>query len=141
MRPIKFRGKTKLSIEELNERGIEHTDGWIIGNLIVNGDKPMIVGDLIEIDDEYIVHEQWCSVVPESVGQYTGVNDKEDTEIYDNSLVDMGNLYFVKWSKKYCGYRLYAKDGSSTALNPHHSKDYEVIGSTYEELLEGAHND
>ena len=46
MREIKFRGKTKLSNEELNEREIKHDNGWITGNLIKNGNKPMIVGFL-----------------------------------------------------------------------------------------------
>src|SRR5690625_942716 len=93
MREIKFRGKATMTIEELNCIGIHHENGWIIGNLVVNGNQPFIVGDLIEIDEEYIIHEFWASVDAESVGQYTGVEDKDGVGIYEKTFVDMGNVY------------------------------------------------
>ena len=75
MRKTKFRGKAELSIQELDEIGLVHDNGWIVGNLIVNDGSPMIVGEVIESTDEYIALERWCSVESESVGQYTGIDD------------------------------------------------------------------
>ena len=56
-REIKFRGK---DIE---------TGEWIYGNLI---GTDAIVGNLVEWDSEYFCTEYWYKVDPETVGQYTG---------------------------------------------------------------------
>lgn len=75
-----------MSIVELDERGIDHTNGWIYGNLINNGDHPYIVGDIIEATEEYIVHEHWVPVIPETVGQFTGLEDRYGIDIYEGDI-------------------------------------------------------
>lgn len=81
-----------MPIEELNEMGFEHDNGWVVGNLIQNGSEPWIVGDLVEVDDEYIVHDFWVKVHPESVGQVTGETDIKDTPIIEGDVVEF-DLY------------------------------------------------
>lgn len=90
MRLIRFRGKSKLSIEELVSMSVEHHNGWVYGNLIQNGDNPYIVGDIVDSSDEYIAHEYWIPVHPESLGQFTGLLDKDGKDIYVGSIVQYG---------------------------------------------------
>lgn len=89
MRETKFRGKSDLSIEELEEAGVPHKNGWIVGNLIGNEKLPVIVGPIVDCNDEYFNTEWWASVVPETVGQYTGQKDQSDVEIYEGDIVEI----------------------------------------------------
>lgn len=67
---IEFRGKATGSIEELEEIGIKHTNGWVYGNYV---EGFIVIGD----------REQWSDVDPKTVGQYTNLNDKNGKKIFD----------------------------------------------------------
>lgn len=58
MKDLRFTAKSELTVEELNELHIPHTNGWVTG-WYADG---YILGDIIEVDEEYIVHEWWCKV-------------------------------------------------------------------------------
>lgn len=131
MREIKFRGKVRVSTEKLNELGLEHENGWVYGNLVMYGKIPYIVGDFIEVDAEYTVNEFWVGVIPYTVGQYTGIKDEHDKEIYEGDIVKhavWGDVYEVVF-----------EDGGFYVINPHdfqtiNEYPLEVIGNTHENL-------
>lgn len=134
MREIKFRGKR-----------------------VDNGE--WIDGDYCQQDAEYVAligvwskltrSCDWIPVNEESVGQYTGLNDKTGKEIYDLDLVRVddcvcGNpidgfkdgVYKVEYCLPDCAFCLVQLDGKN-AISFNECMEYEIIGNVFDnpELL------
>lgn len=131
----KFRG---LSIDE-NNKG-----KWQYGYLIADGEQAFIINEVIEANEQYITIGSWCPVDPKTIGQSTGLFDKNGKEIFEKDILDYnGRKVIVKWHGSYASFIYEFVDelqNRTTEWQPLYLSYYkfEVIGNSPEnpELLE-----
>lgn len=129
MREILFRGKR------------EDNGEWVEGNLTVWNDGSA------SIDDEQTISSPLYAVYPSTVGQYTGLTDKNGKKIFEGDIIDTTDrLVKVVWFEGNAQFDLhfirYKDDVTTTNFKGIHMRDlkeYEVIGNIHDnpELLEG----
>ena len=124
MREILFRGKSV-------------NDGrWVFGDLSNYGDYKTIttVKDFSIIDS--------CGIIPETVGQYTGLKDLHGTRIFEADIVKVYDVYCnetVVGVVEFCDGSFRICDKDFTSYDRWMYCKVEVIGNVYDnqELLEG----
>lgn len=95
MREIKFRGK------------LSNSGKWAYGNLNINK-----VGTIIITPDETVLGT-YGRVEKETIGQYTGLQDKNGTEIYEGDIVTGTKYPFMENEKQnYIGIVVFYEDAA-----------------------------
>lgn len=127
MREILFRGKTRHG---------KWVYGWFCGktlNHMMDGTEEC--SQIIHSDTLY-----WHVVEPETVGQFTGLTDKNGTKIFEGDVIRVGgDVYFCYWDDGNCEFGIRNKKesmGIAFVICP----CLEVIGNIHDkpELLEVA---
>lgn len=128
MRDIEFRGKRTDNGE------------WVHGNLVRGCDEKYAY--IVEFGNRELCRN-YVNVNPDTVGQYTGLKDKNGTKIFEGDIVRR------VWLGKMSIYQIVYDNGLASFIGQagikfttfdYDSTEFEVVGNIYDNKLEGFTN-
>jgi uncharacterized phage protein (TIGR01671 family) len=137
MREIKFRGKR-----------IDNGE-WVCGYYFIEErdiEDGIIWRDIPQIQQRYGDHFQYFDVDPATIGQYTGLKDKNGTEIFEGDICNCREYECfgkIEWNEDNAGFYFYVVvegGGFDEERLYEYADELEVIGNIHDnpELLGGA---
>ena len=128
---------------EILFRGRLLDNGKLVEGSLIGED--VIVGKIVDFEDDYFTTEFWYKVYTETVGQFTGITDINDIKIFEGDIAKYYNPYskqwythIVKWDKMFASFGFFTEDSEWCKENDWLKIEcIEVIGNIYDnkELL------
>ena len=109
------------------------------GEWITDSETYIRDGDGIWLSDDNL---NVVTVIPETVGQYTGLTDKNGTKIFEGDIVSLRKCNELIYKVVYDNFRFELHNKNDTAcyvLSIYKSKDFEIIGNIHDnpDILKG----
>jgi len=141
MREIFYRGQTRRYGEKIRMNGEKVPSNWVYGGICQGkGDFSIIYGSMdVERENPTEKHV----VYTDTIGQYTGLTDKNGTKVFEGDIVklfykDGFEIGLIGWSNIDFRYKFASPDGTAYGFDV--TDVFEVVGNIHDnpELLGGA---
>lgn len=101
------------------------------GELVV-GNSVLFFKDTTKIYGE-LTYWREIEVIPETVGQYTGLTDKNGEKIFEGDIIAKGfERYEVKWNAEQMRWGIYSDNYEVAGFTKFSEPYFEVIGNLYD---------
>ena len=110
---------------------------WVVGDLIHRQIWKRSL-TIIRVSDDGFDHYEEYEVIPETVGQFTGLTDKNGKKIFEGDIIAKGfELYEVRWNPEQVHWGIYSDNYEVAGFTKFSESYFEVIGNIYDnkELL------